>query len=93
MKKVIGLIFIVVVLVSGFILFKAIKPTVKSELSCDDCNVIVISLSNLRKNNMSFYNKSLNTTPNIDHFFSSSLYFTHAVAPASLTYTDAASFF
>jgi arylsulfatase A-like enzyme len=65
----------------------------RSAIRCKDCNVIVISLSNLRKKNMSFYGSYRPTTSNIDNFFKNSLIFTHAFAPASLTYTDATSFF
>jgi arylsulfatase A-like enzyme len=63
------------------------------KLSCPDCNLVIISLSNLRKKNMSFYGNHGNTTPNIDDFFKKSFYFERAIAPASLTFSDAISFF
>jgi arylsulfatase A-like enzyme len=93
----------VIILPSLFLLlllavrFLAFNPQKISEdrnaIRCKDCNVIVISLSNLRKKNMSFYGSYRATTNNIDNFFKDSLIFTHAIAPASITYTDATSFF
>ncbi len=65
----------------------------EAKIQCRDCNIIVISLSNLRKKNMSFYGYTRPTTPNIDNFFKDSFVFNHAIAPASITYTDATSFF
>lgn len=61
-------------------------------LVCKDCNVIIVSLSNLRKKNMSFYGYSRKTTSVIDQYFKNSFSFDHAIAPASLTFSDAASF-
>lgn len=65
----------------------------EASIECEDCNIIVISLSNLRKKNMSFYGSPRNTTPIIDQYFKNSFSFDHAIAPASLTFSDAASFF
>lgn len=62
-------------------------------VSCPDCNVIMISLTSLRKENMGIYGYHRNTTPNIGQFFSDAYRFTNAFAPASLTYTDAISVF
>lgn len=64
-----------------------------SSFRCDDCNVIIISLSNLRKNNLKMYGYEKSTTPNIDSFFKNSIVFENAIAPASLTFTDYISLF
>lgn len=60
---------------------------------CKNCNLIVISLTSLRKKNMSIYGYQRKTTPSIDKFFEHSYQFSNAFAPASLTFTDAISLF
>jgi arylsulfatase A-like enzyme len=86
--------FLIFLLAVRFYAFNPFKINqASSAIRCKDCNVIVISLSNLRKKNMSFYGSYRATTNNIDNFFKNSLVFTHAFAPASITYTDATSFF
>lgn len=86
--------FLLLLLAVRFFAFNPQKVSEdRSAIRCKDCNVIVISLSNLRKKNMSFYGSYRATTNNIDNFFKDSLIFTHAIAPASITYTDATSFF
>lgn len=61
--------------------------------SCKDCNLIVISLTSLRKRNMSFYGYERKTTPNLENFFKNSYVFHDVFVPATLTYTDAMSLF
>jgi arylsulfatase A-like enzyme len=65
----------------------------KESLLCTDCNVIIISLSNLRKDHMGIYGYTRNTTPHIDQFFNDGILLDKAFAPASLTYTDSISLF
>ncbi len=60
---------------------------------CPQCNIIVLSLTSLRKQNMGIYGYFRPTTPHINSFFKDSFIFTNAYAPASLTFTDAISFF
>jgi arylsulfatase A-like enzyme len=60
---------------------------------CPNCNLIVISLSNARPKNMSIYGYQRPTTPHIEKYFNNSFIFTNAIAPASLTFVDALSFF
>lgn len=69
------------------------KPLVKEFKTCKDCNLIIISLTSLRKDRMSFYGYSKDTTPNISNFFENSIRFDNVIAPAALTYTDAMSLF
>ncbi|MFA6238280.1 MAG: sulfatase-like hydrolase/transferase [Bacteriovorax sp.] len=84
---------LIVLLLTSVYLLRIYKQKTTDPIVCADCNVIIVSLSNLRKKNMSFYGSSRNTTPVIDAFFKDSFSFDHAIAPASLTFSDAASFF
>lgn len=68
-------------------------PVTPPELLCQDCNLIMVSLSNLRRSHMSSYGYKRLTTPNIDRFFSEGIRLRNAFAPASLTYTDSLSLF
>jgi hypothetical protein len=92
MKKILLISFISSILLVSFLIQKK-TIYANHKLSCPDCNLVIISLSNLRKNNMSYYGYPVNTTPNVDEFFKKSFYFERAIAPASLTFSDAISFF
>lgn len=61
--------------------------------NCKDCNLIIVSLTSLRKRNMSFYGYERKTTPNLERFFKESFVFHDVFVPATLTYTDAMSLF
>lgn len=89
MKLTLGL-FIILILISSTLIWNLKKS---NPMECSDCNVIVISLTNLRKDNLHLYGYKKNTTPNIDIFFKDSLKFNNAFAPASLTFTDSISLF
>jgi choline-sulfatase len=71
----------------------SIDQGVGGELDCEDCNVIMISLTNTRKDHLGIYGYSKNTTPNIDAFFKNSIIFNEAFAPASWTLPVIASLF
>jgi arylsulfatase A-like enzyme len=74
-----------------FISYRTYKGlNVKEKYKCDDCH---LSLTNLRKENVGLYGGNADVTKNIDKFFSESIKFNNAVAPASLTFTDAYSLF
>ncbi len=62
-------------------------------LSCPDCNVIIVSLTTLRKDHVGLYNYNRPTTPSIDEFFKSSIVFNNAFAPTSWTLPNAISLF
>lgn len=64
-----------------------------SDLKCPDCNLVIISLTNTRKDHIGLYGYKRNTTPSIDKFFKNSLIFENAFAPASWTLPVAVSFF
>lgn len=58
-------------------------------LKCEDCNLIIISLTNTRKDHIGLYGYDRDTTPNIDNFFSNSLIFENAFSPSSWTLPNA----
>lgn len=62
-------------------------------ISCKDCNIILISLTNTRKDHIGLYGYERNTTPNIDKFFKDSLIFKNTFAPASWTLPVAVSLY
>ncbi|MBT4277574.1 sulfatase-like hydrolase/transferase [Candidatus Falkowbacteria bacterium] len=68
------------------------KQELGVDLSCPDCNLIVVSLSNVRKDHLGLYGYSRDTSPNIDEFFKDSIVFDSTFAPASWTFTNAVSF-
>ncbi len=77
----------VIVLLIGFIGFKIIEGILSSSLPyiCKDCNVIIVSVTNLRPDHMGSYGYFRNTTPNIDKFSEGSLVFENAFSHASWT--------
>jgi arylsulfatase A-like enzyme len=60
-------------------------------LACPGCNIIVVSLTTMRKDHMGLYGYEKPTTPHIDAFFKNSLKFTNAFAPSAWTIPDAVS--
>lgn len=91
------------ILVAGSAVFFYVEGSVKNSsvsgeglgksLQCKDCNLVIISLTNTRKNNMGIYGYERNTTPNINKFFENALLFENAFAPASWTLPVATSLF
>ena len=71
----------------------SVKSNTEKILDCEDCNIIIISLTNTRKDHISLYGYERDTTPNIDYFFKDSLIFQNAFAPTSWTLPNAATFF
>lgn len=65
----------------------------REDLKCEGCNLVIISLTNTRKDHIGIYGYERDTTPNIDTFFKDSLIFENAFAPASWTLPVIASFF
>lgn len=108
MKKIILILitFIITIALGSFIYLYLLaensnmikKETPKSklsieDLSCPECNLVIISLTNTRKDHIGIYGYERDTTPNIDKFFNNSLIFENAFAPASWTLPVAVSFF
>ncbi len=69
------------------------KKLTPEELKCEGCNLIIVSLTNTRKDHIGTYGYERPTTPNIDEFFKSSLVFENAFAPASWTLPVSASLY
>jgi len=63
------------------------------KLKCPNCNVVLISLTTLRKDRMGIYGYEKSTTPNIDNFFKDALRFDSTIAPSSWTTPNAVSLF
>jgi len=82
-----------IILVFLFLFVNVATSAEKKNISCKNCNLIIISLTSTRKANMSAFGYNRKTTPNIDSFFANSFFFNNAFAPASLTFTDAISLF
>lgn len=101
MKKAIFLVVLVFISAGSYFLIKgdlreqhktgAISDSV--DLECPGCNLVVISLTNTRKDHVGMYGYERDTTPNIDDFFKSSLIFENAIAPTSWTLPNAVSMF
>ena len=62
-------------------------------IKCSDCNVILISLDDLRSDHISSYGYFRNTTPNIDRLVKESILFENAFSQASWTIPSHASLF
>ena len=65
----------------------------EKRLQCPGCNLVIISLTNTRKDHLGIYGYDRNTTPNINKFFENSMIFENAFAPASWTLPVAVSLF
>lgn len=90
------ILLLVLVIGGGFILSRRRGPAWERGPGfpdCKGCNLVMISLTNLRRNHVGLYGYHKPTTPNIDRFFEKSFRFERGFAPASLTYTDSLSLF
>lgn len=61
--------------------------------SCEDCNLVVVSVEPLRADHVGAYGYERNTTPSIDSMAEESLVFTEAYAQSSHTFTSLLSVF
>lgn len=62
-------------------------------LGCSGCNLIIISLTNTRKDHIGMYGYHRDTTPNIDSFFKDSLVFENVFSPTPWTLPNGISLF
>ena len=88
----------VISFVLGFIVFLVItsqqnKKIIRSKLVCKDCNIILITMTNLRYDHMSGNGYSRPTTPNLDAFGKESLVFDNAFAHSSWTLPEGMSIY
>lgn len=72
---------------------QSIEKTSEEDFSCKDCNVIIISITNLRKDHLGYNGYFRDTSPNIDKFAEKSIVFKNAFAQASWTLPSGISFF
>lgn len=71
---------------------KAVESrTAEDNFSCKDCNVIFISLTNLRADHLGFYGYSRNTSRHLDTFARNAVVFENAFSVASWTLPTAMS--
>ncbi|MBI5422376.1 sulfatase-like hydrolase/transferase [Candidatus Peregrinibacteria bacterium] len=62
------------------------SPLLKdSDFKCDHCNVVIVGMTNVRRDHMGMYGYSRDTTPNIDAFAKRSVVFENAFTPTSWT--------
>ena len=64
-----------------------------SYLDCFDCNLIIISLTNTRKDHLGVYGYDRETSPNIDEFFKNAIIFNSAFAPSPWSFVNGLSMF
>ena len=97
-----GLIFIAAILLAVIFLFfsnakskgwEGFNDALPENYSCKDCNVIVISITNLRNDHLGYNGYFRDTTPNIDKLAANSLVFENAFSHASWTLPVGISFF
>jgi len=88
MKKII---FILIILIIFAIFLN--RYFIKSDYVCDNCNIVLISLTNLRPDHTGIYGYYRNTTPNIDVLAKDSLIFENAFTHASWTLPSGISLF
>ncbi|MCG8351592.1 MAG: sulfatase-like hydrolase/transferase [Chloroflexales bacterium] len=63
------------------------------DMSCRDCNVIMILPTSLRKDTLGLYGGTKGVSPNIDRFFQNALVFENAFAPSPWTLPSQVSLF
>jgi len=76
---------ILIISLLAIVFFLTIFKTIPKEYFCEDCNLIIISITNLRSDHLHFNNYPRETTPNIDKFSNESIVFENAFSQASWT--------
>lgn len=101
-KYLLSSIVIVIILVYAAFLFSLDKQDEKwqgfdetsiEDYNCKDCNVIIISITNLRNDHLGYNGYFRDTSPNIDKLAANSLIFENAFSHASWTLPVGISFF
>lgn len=89
-----SLIILIVLILVIWALFFVFKKTFKNNsISCRDCNLIMIALTNISAEHMSSYGYFRETTPEIDKFAKEAILFENAFAHTSWTLPSATSLF
>ena len=92
MKKVILLFILATLFLGGFFVLR-LGQEQNNAFSCNDCNVILITLTNLRYDHLSGNGYIRSTTPALDAFSEESLVFDNAFAHSSWTLPEGISLF
>ena len=90
-KKIAFPVIIISILIIAALIFYYSPP--KEAYLCPDCNLVVISVTNLRADHLSYNNYFRETSPNIDKFSEEGMVFDNAFSHASWTLPSGASFF
>ncbi|HEC32724.1 MAG TPA: DUF4976 domain-containing protein [Candidatus Kaiserbacteria bacterium] len=85
--------FVLIVVVISFIYYILVPKRVGAGLSCNNCNLVIIAITNVSAGHMSSYGYERNTTPNIDRFSKNAFLFENAFAHTSWTLPSASSVF
>jgi len=91
-KKIVIFLFIVISFAVALWYF-SLWPREGGEVKCKDCNLIMISLSNVSAENMSLYGYERLTTPNLDDWAKDAVVFDNAFTQTSWTLPVATSLF
>jgi len=92
MKKIVLLCIVIVLLVGAFFIVRSGKRA-NDDFVCKDCNVILITLTNLRYNHLSQNGYFRATSPALDAFAKESVVFDNAFAHSSWTLPEGISIF
>ena len=95
-KRIVGfviILFALSLLALILVFYKKSKAPIPSEAICQDCNVILITMTNLRYDHMSSNGYFRPTTPNLDAFAKESLVFDNAFAHSSWTLPEGISIY
>ena len=77
--------FVLSLVLFTFVFYKQSYEVIPPEIVCKDCNVILITMTNLRYDHMSSNGYFRPTTPNLDSFAKEGIVFDNAFSHASLT--------
>ena len=84
-KKLKYLLLLFLILVIAAILFAALKDINQTQISCEECNLIIIGIDTLRADRVGYYNYERNLTPAFDSLAENSYVFKNAITQASWT--------
>ncbi len=79
--------------INSFVAKEKVNNILNKQVLCKDCNVIFISLTNVRSDHLGVYGYSRNTSPVIDSFAKKSIVFDNAYSVSSWTLSSAVSLY
>ncbi len=85
--------FLILLIPLAVFVFFQKKPTISQEAVCQNCNIILISMTNLRFDHLSTNGYFRPTTPNLDKLAEESLNFSNAYSHASWTLPESISIY